>query len=446
MGRRLSAFASVLCLLSLLSDHAALRAQQPAPLLNSTERERAKEMLDEIKRALRSDYYDATFGGRDLNQHFKEAEAKLETARSQGHAYAIIAQALIDFDDSHTFFVPPSIPTKHEYGWTLSVVGDACYVTAVRPGSDAAAQGLMPGDRVLQYDAFPPERGQLWKAQYLYHVLSPRRALKVVVQSPGGAPRAMELAAKVTPLPREQRVSLDELFDGGSVSFGEGAKKEISRAVTVGDVAVWKLSSFDFKSEDVDRLFDEVVKGAGSLILDVRGNPGGFVKTLERVAGRLFDRDVRIGDVKGRKGSRPTVAKKGKKPFGGKVVVLVDSDSASAAEVIARVIQLEKRGIVVGDRSSGSVMEGRFRLFAIQVPDASELVMIPYGASITAADLIMADGRSLEHVGVTPDEVVLPTADDLRNGRDPALARAAALLGQELSPAAAGALFPVEWK
>jgi hypothetical protein len=58
----------------------------------------------------------------------------------------------------------------------------------------------------------------------------------------------------------------------------------------------------------------------------------------------------------------------------------------------------------------------------------------------------MSDSKSLEGVGVTPDELLLPTAADLAANRDPVLARAAAVAGFELPQDKAGAMFPVEWR
>jgi uncharacterized protein (DUF1800 family) len=75
-----------------------------------------------------------------------------------------------------------------------------------------------------------------------------------------------------------------------------------------------------------------------------------------------------------------------------------------------------------------------------------ENTLMLYGASITDADIIMTDGASLEHVGVTPDKLRLPTGADLRAQSDPVMAYAASLAGIKLDPKEAGALFPIKWK
>jgi C-terminal processing protease CtpA/Prc len=69
-----------------------------------------------------------------------------------------------------------------------------------------------------------------------------------------------------------------------------------------------------------------------------------------------------------------------------------------------------------------------------------------YGVSVTDADVIMTDGKSLEGIGVTPDEIRLPTAADLAAQRDPVLSYAASLLGVAITPEKAGAFFPIEWR
>lgn len=100
-------------------------------------------------------------------------------------------------------------------------------------------------------------------------------------------------------------------------------------------------------------------------------------------------------------------------------------------------MQLEKRGTVMGDRSAGAVMEAEGFPFASGGVD--------YGAQITIANLIMTDGKSLEHHGVMPDDLFFPQPEDLANGRDPVLAKAATELGAPMTAELAGKLFPYEW-
>ena len=154
----------------------------------------------------------------------------------------------------------------------------------------------------------------------------------------------------------------------------------------------------------------------------------------------MFEKEVKIADRVGRKDTKPEIAKPIHNPFLGKLVVLVDARSASAAELFARIMQLEKRGVVIGDQTSGAVMEAKH--YSEQTGTDTTVY---YGASITEWDLIMTDGKSLEHTGVTPDEVRLPSAPAaIANGRDPVLAHAAETLGVKITSEDAGKAFPYE--
>ena len=125
-------FLSVVCALCC----AALPARAQSLGLD---RERSRTMLRAIKEDIKKHYYDPTFRGMNLDERFKQADEKLKTSNDRSHMFGVIAQVLIELDDSHTYFFPPGRTSRVDYGWRMQMVGDNCYISPVRPGSDAEA-------------------------------------------------------------------------------------------------------------------------------------------------------------------------------------------------------------------------------------------------------------------------------------------------------------------
>ena len=428
----------------LLLAASAPRAARSQQRVSGFERERWRLALGVIKDDIRKHYYDPTFRGKDLDAHFKAAEEKIRQAQSLGQVFGVIAQALLDFEDSHLFFIPPGRSARYEYGWRMQMIGDRCFVTAVKPESDAEAKGLRAGDEILDLDGYQPTRGNLWKLAYAYYALRPQAVVSLTVKGPDGRRRQVDAVTKVTEGQRlMEQIDHDYNVYVREREDYERERREGSRAVAVGeDLLVWKLAAFALTEVEVDDVMSKA-RRYKSLVIDLRGNGGGAERTLLRMLGGVFDRDVKVGDIRRRTEGGPLVAKTrgGGDVFKGDLVVLIDSQSGSASELFARVVQLEKRGTVVGDWSAGAVMRSRFKRH-----ESGLDVVAPYGASVTDADIVMTDGKSLERVGVVPDRLMLPTAADLAAGRDPVLAYAASLVGVKLDPAKAGALFPALWK
>jgi carboxyl-terminal processing protease len=399
-------------------------------------------MARQIADTIRKQYYDVAYHGMDLDARFKAADEKIQKAPNLGQAFGAIAEVLDGLNDSHTFFNPPSRPIQREPGYRWAMIGDACLITAVRPGTDATEK-LSPGDQVLTLAGFRVNRANFWKIGYSVNRLYELPLVNMAIRRPDGSEAKVAVAAKIE---RSKRVlDLRQGDDIWQVILGAEKQDQLyrQRYVETGETAmIWKMPQFDLSDDQVNTIIRKA-RTHTALIIDLRGNPGGYEQTLQTLTGYLMDHDVKIATRTGRKPDlKPVLAKsRGSSVFGGKLVVLVDARSASAAELLARVVQLEKRGTVIGDRTSGHVMESLY--YPLSHGAYTETL---YGVSVTQADLIMADGMSLEHTGVTPDELLLPTAADLAAGRDPVLAKAAAIVGLALDPVAAAKLFPIEWQ
>ncbi len=418
--------------------------QSAAQQLNSEDRSRGHLMLNAIKEDLKKNYYDPTFHGVDLDARFKAADDLIKQATSLGQVFGIIAQAVNSLNDSHVYFIPPPQTVHADYVYEMKMIGEKCYVIAIKPGSNAESAGLKVGDLIHKIGVIEPTRENFDKLHYLFYILRPQPGMRLLIESPGTQPRTLDVLAKM----RQDKRTLNFTgADDGRDIFDYIREVQMEnhlhrhRYYEFGeDLLIWKMPQFDLSDKEVDTIMDKARKRK-ALILDLRGNGGGSEETLKRVIGNLFDRDVKIADLKGRKEEKPVIAKtRGESAFSGKLVILIDSESASAAELAARLIQLEKRGTVIGDRSRGAVMRAKAIGHEIGMD-----IKVVYGDVITIDDSIMSDGKSLEKVGVTPDELILPTGADLAAGRDAVISRAAEVLGFKISSEMAGALFPVEW-
>jgi carboxyl-terminal processing protease len=416
----------------------------PQQQMSSIERGRALEILQVVSADVKKHYYDPKFHGVDIDAKVAEAKQQIEKANSFNMAMSHVAAVLGSLNDSHTFFVPPQHAYRHSLGIQYQIIGNLCFVTQVRPKSDADAKGAKPGDEILSVNGFAVNRDDLWKMQYVFNILRPQPGLRFALQDPAGTQRQIDVMTKIRPT---KRVTDLTGSDGGGDIWDMVRQEEThehqvrARSVEYGDqLLVLKVPEFFFSANEFDAMLGKARKHK-NLIVDLRGNPGGAIDSLKYLLGGLFDKEVKIGDRLGRKDSKPEIAKPVHNLFTGKLVVLVDARSASAAELFARIVQLEKRGVVMGDKTAGAVMEAK----RYDEKSGADTVVF-YGASITEWDLIMTDGKSLEHVGVTPDELLLPTATDLATRQDPVLAHAAESLGVKITPGEAGKAFPYEWQ
>jgi len=180
----------------------------------------------------------------------------------------------------------------------------------------------------------------------------------------------------------------------------------------VNGVGVMTISRFDEKTGGLARALATEFKNAGvkGVVLDLRGNGGGYVTAAQDIAGIWLDKQVVVTE---KKGSTVTdELKSGGSPIlnGIKTVVLINSSSASASEIVAGALHDHKAATLVGEQSfgKGSVQK------LIGLSEGSML-------KVTVARWYTPSGLNISEKGITPDTVVVRTVDDLNASRDPQL-------------------------
>ena len=179
-------------------------------------------------------------------------------------------------------------------------------------------------------------------------------------------------------------------------------------------------SSYTAWTNEWDSLVDEVAaSGLDKIVLDLRGNPGGYFDAAIYAADDFLPEGKIISQQKDRKGTLEVFKSSSDgRLINQEVVVLVDSGSASASEILAGALQQNDRAQLVGGKTYG---KGTAQT-VLDFNDGSSL-------HLTILQWLLPDGSSLDRDNsISPDIDIDYTSEDFLNGDDPRLTKAIELL------------------
>ncbi len=240
----------------------------------------------------------------------------------------------------------------------------------------------------------------------------------------------LEQAVAMMKGPEGTEVVLTILREGLAEAFDVKIIRQEIRLVTVKTdileetIGYIRISTFDEKTgkdfkDGVQSLQDQGIEG---LILDLRGNPGGLLDQVVKIADYIMGEGLIVytEDRHGNRSEEVSDAKKIDLPL----AVLVDGGSASASEILAGAVQDSGTGLLVGTRTFGKALVQTIQ----DMGDGSAIKM-------TVAKYYTPKGRSIQGEGIEPDYVVELPRDavmgEYKQGRDPQLAKAVELIKEK---------------
>jgi carboxyl-terminal processing protease len=242
-----------------------------------------------------------------------------------------------NYFDTRAFAELNSEQRSHYFGIgaQIAVRRRGTYILETFEGTPAARAGLRYGDHIIAVDGKDTSN---WSSDRVRSVLRGERLkpVDVTVERAGAA-------APITVTINRDAVALPSI-----TSF------YLARP-NIGYVNLSR-GFHSTTNEELTRIMADLTeRGARSFILDLRGNPGGYLDQAIKVADRFLQKGQVIVSVRGREGKnldRELVAEAGSSEHM-PLVVLINRDSASASEIVAGAIQDHDRGLIVGETSFG---------------------------------------------------------------------------------------------
>lgn len=329
-----------------------------------------------------------------------------EEAR-QKRVWGMIEGMAASLGDPYTFFMPPAESKEFQdeingsfqgVGMEVAVKDEVLTVVSPLRGTPAERAGIKSGDHVLKIDGKDTRGMDAPQAVKLIRGPKGTRVELLIERSETKAPFTITITRDVINIPIVETKRLD------------------------GGVFVIQVMSFTATSPDLFRnaLREFVSSGDTKLIIDLRGNPGGYLEAAVDI-GSWF---LPLGDVivtEDYDGHGPSVVhrSRGYDAFNSnlRMAILVDKGSASASEILAGALRNHGKATLIGTETfgKGSVQE------LVDITPQTAL-------KITVAHWLTPNGTQIPTTGIVPDITVKMSDDDLKAKRDPQRDRAVEFL------------------
>ena len=344
-----------------------------------------------------------------INEKYVPASTTVETVSDQNKVWGAIGGLTDSLGDPYTVFFPPVESKLFEAdirgnfeGLGMEIVAQDGAITVIAPlkNSPAAKAGIMAGDKIIKVG--DKETSSL----------------------------STEDAVQLIRGPKGTRVKLTIFRNGTKEPFDIEVVRDVIDIPTIdtkelpGEIFLIELYSFSAQSPNLFRqaLREFILSGSDKLILDLRGNPGGYLEAaIDMASWFLPPSKVVVKEDFGPTQEEKVYRSKGYDIFSDnlKFVILVDGGSASASEILAGALAEHGIATLVGDKTFGK-------------GSVQELVDITSDTSlkVTIARWLTPNGLSISQNGIVPEFVVKYTLADREASKDPQLEKAIEILTQ----------------
>lgn len=303
-----------------------------------------QKVVAEAWRLVDNSFLDRTFNGQDWFQ-LRQDNVKKKKYKNMEEARSTIESMIAKLGDKYTRYLPPgkyqsivdsATGTLAGVGIEISVNQDGRVIASdVEDKSPAKSGGIQPNDVFVEVDGTKFERG----------ATPDDVALKL--RGPEGS--------KVGVVMERNGKTLDYILTRQPITI-TAVKSYMSNAAGAGKVGVIRIKSFSGTTAKTlsEKLADLKKSGAGTILIDVRGNPGGLLPGGVDSASLFLDADRPVVFVVNKNSVVDAQATLGPgTDLDTPLVLLVDSGTASAAEVFTAALKENQRAVVAGQTTFG---------------------------------------------------------------------------------------------